>query len=288
MSSVNTRNKANTIESAAIPAGAIVVGACLFGLAKGLSALAKAALEESKNRALPNNQRALKSVAGLRAESAPLPLTDLGSGSLEAMKTKAFRQLAAQPFLVTNKAELKTSLTAIDRAGSLTELKTAYRYATAKLESEHQQIFTTALLQAGQRAALKIGFAKIESLPSPLASTVRFAATDALGRTLITEVAAPAGGDGRIESEVVGVSDGSCVGILDRFDKALEAEGVRSLPAKRKYTGGVCELSAVRDFLARKTAPDIAEATNTKNFAPTDDARRRQRLNQKRLGQKQK
>lgn len=48
MSSVSSRNEANVIESIAIPVGAIVVGACLFGLAKGLSALANAALKESK------------------------------------------------------------------------------------------------------------------------------------------------------------------------------------------------------------------------------------------------
>ena len=70
-----------------------------------------------------------------------------------------------------------------------------------KLENGHQQIFTTALFEASQRATLKIGFTKLESLPSPLASTVRFAATDALGKTIGTEISAPTGGDARIETE---------------------------------------------------------------------------------------
>ena len=291
MSSVSTRNKANTIESVAVPAGAIVVGACLFGLAKGLSTLASAVFKESNELNVNDKPPCLKSAARIRAESVPLLFTGSGEGNLEVLKTETFRQLAAQPFLVSNQAELKSSLTAIYRAKSLAELKTAHQSAIARLESGHQQIFSTALSEAGKRAALKIGFQKLESLPSPLASVARFAATDALGRTLITEISAPAGGDVRIETEVVGVSDGSCSRILDDFDQALEAEGVRSQPAKRKYTGGVCELAAVRDFLKRKISPRTAalpERALKPDFAPPGDTKRRRRLNQKQSGQKQK
>lgn len=288
MSAVNTRNKANTIESVAIPVGAIVVGACLFGLVKGLSALANAALNQSQNIKQNNKSSCLKSVAQIRAESTPLKLRDSANNNLETLKTEAFRQLAAQPFLVANQTELKTSLKAIDQAKSLVELKTAHQTAVATVESGHQQIFMTALIEAGKNATLKTGFQKLESLPSPLPSVARFAATDALGRTLITEITAPVGGDARVETEVVGVSDGSCNRILDDFDNALEAEGVRSQPAERKFTGGVCELAAVRDFLTRKVAPKSVGTAKEKDFAPASNTKRRQRLNQKPAGQKQK
>jgi hypothetical protein len=50
----------------------------------------------------------------------------------------------------------------------------------------------------------------------------------------------------------MGVTDGSCNEILDAFDRALEEAGVRAAPPKRKYTGGVCELAAARDYVLRK------------------------------------
>lgn len=289
MSAVSSRKQANVIESALIPVGAIVVGACLLGLAKGLSAVAKSALKESAEKAPVSYPNCLKSVAGLGAEaSAPLALTNVGDGNLETFKTEAFKQLASQPYLMTNPAELEPSLLMLDRAKTLEELKTAHQNALATLKSGHQQIFTDALVEAARQAALKIGFTKIVTLPTALQSAVRLAATDALGRTLVTEVWAPTGGDVRLETEIVGVTDGSCNAILDAFDKALEAEGVRSQPPKRKYTGGVCETAAVRDFLAQKVNPEVVKTFQAENCASTDDVKRRQRLNRKTQTQRQK
>lgn len=287
MSAINTRNKANTIESVAIPAGAIVVGACLVGLVKGLSFLANAALETTGGRAATDSSpRTLQSVAALRSDDNSLKLT--AAKKLENLKTEAFRRLVTAPLLISNGTELEPVLLKLDRAQTVPEFRAIHQDVVAKIENSHQEIFTTALLEAGKRAALKIGFAKIESLPSPLSSTARFAATDFSGRSIVTEISAPIGGDARIETEVIGVSDGSCQKILDAFDAALEAEGVRSQPANRKFTGGVCELAAVRDFLNRKPVPKSKVKSDTNDFARSDDTKRRQRLNQNRKSQKQK
>lgn len=282
MSAVSSRNEANVIESVAIPVGAIAVGACLFGLAKGLSALAKIALKESRDNSLSESPQYLKSVAELRAESASLKLSDFGNSNLESLKAEAFKQLATQPFLVANPAELKTSVMTLDGAKTLDELKTAHQKVVTALIGGHQQVFTTALVQASQRASLKIGFTKIESLPSPLGSTVRFAATDSKGRTLVTEINAVKDGNMRVETEVVGVSDGSCNSILNDFDNALENEGVKSKTPQRKFTGGVFELAAVREFLKGKIAPTTKNAPKTKPITSNDDGIKRTRqLNQK-------
>lgn len=222
-------------------------------------------------------------MAQIRTESRALELTDFGDGNLEALKTRTFRQLATQPFLVANPAELKTSVVALDRAKTLGELKAAHKSVMATLESGHQQVFTTALVQASQRAALKIGFTKIEVLPSPLQSTVRFAATDSKGKTLVTEISGTKDGNMRVETEVVGVSDGSCNTILNHFDAALESEGVKSKTPQRKFTGGVCELAAVREFLNRKIVSTTQNHIKSKPLASNDDGIKRTRL----LNQKQ-
>ena len=288
MSATNTRSKANEIESIAIPAGAIVVGACLVGLAKGLSFIAKTAIQATKESAALTNPQAIKSVSQLRVESKP-PLINMSDKSdIKSLKSQAFKQIVSQPFLVADASELKERIATLDNAKSIKELKTAHQNLVQTLENGHQKIFSNALLEAGKRAALKIGFEKIESLPSLKQSVIRFAATDQMGRTIVTEINAPKDRDVRIETEVVGVSDGSCNSILDSFDKALETEGVRSQPATRKFTGGVCELSAVRDFLRRKPMPKTAKPVKAKEFAPANDSKRRKRLNRKNQTQKQK
>lgn len=281
MSEVTTRNKANTIESLAMPVGAIVVGACLVGLAKGLSFLAKAAIAECEKGLNPSPT--LRSVATLRSET-PLEMTLSKGQELDSLKKQAFKQLANKPLLTANRMELEQSLMKLDRAKTLTEFISTHTDMLTKLEDGHQKIFSTALLEAGKRAALKIGFGKIEALRSPVSTTIRFAATDALGRSLVTEISAPKDRDVRIETEVVGVSDGSCHSILDDFDKALEAEGVRSQPAKRKVTGGVCELAAVRAFVEKEVAPTAATNVANKPTEITNDAVKRvRRLNKKPL-----
>ena len=282
MSEVTTRNKANTIESLAIPVGAIVVGACLVGLAKGLSFLARAAIAECEKTLNPSPT--LRSVATLRSEIAPLEMTLSKGQELASLKKQAFKQLASQPLLTANRRELEQSVMKLDRAKTLTEFISTHTDMLANLEDGHQKIFSTALLEAGKRAALKIGFGKIETLRSPVSTTIRFAATDALGRSLVTEISAPKDRDVRIETEVVGVIDGSCHSILDDFDKALEVEGVRSQPAKRKVTGGVCETAAVRAFVGKEIAPTAAaNVTNKPASLSLDAVKRVRRLNKKPL-----
>lgn len=281
MSEVTTRNKANTIESLAIPVGAIVVGACLVGLAKGLSFLARTAIAECEKTLNPS--RTLRSVASLRSETSP-EMTVSNGQELDALKKQAFKQLATRPLLTTNWKELEQGVMKLDRAKTLTEFVSTHTDILTKLEDGHQKIFSTALFEAGKRAALKIGFGKIEGLRSPVSTILRFAATDPSGRSLVTEISAPKDRDVRIETEVVGVSDGSCHSILDDFDKALEAEGLRSQPAKRKVTGGVCELAAVRAFVEREIAPmAMANAANKPAAITNDAVKRARRLNKKTL-----
>ena len=290
MSSVSTRNKVNEVNSVAIPAGAIVAGACLFALAKGLSFAAKTAIQASKEMKSPNKPQAIRSVSTIRSETKSLEMNFSKTSNLETLKSQAFTQIASQPFLVTDSAKLKSSITALDNAKTIGEFKSTHQVLIEKLENGHQKIFSNAVLDAGKRAALKIGFEKIESLPSLKQSAIRFAATDQLGRTIVTEINAPKDREVRIETEVVGVNDGSCNSILDSFDKALEAEGVRSQTPTRKYTGGVCELSAVRDFLNRKPhkEPKTKSSANSKKNVAADDLIRTRKLNQANQTQKQK
>jgi hypothetical protein len=85
-------------------------------------------------------------------------------------------------------------------------------------------------------------------------------ATDPAGRSLVTEIGTLPSGEASLTTEVVGVRDGSCGQILDRFDATLERLGVHAGPPQRRSTGGVCELAAARDLLRKKALGSVRRA----------------------------
>jgi hypothetical protein len=130
---------------------------------------------------------------------------------------------------------------------------------------------------ACQQAAVRVGFDRLETLAG-LRGELRLIASDPAGRTLVTEIRTGGNGDVGLETEVVGVSDGSCHEILDAFDRSLEAEGIRSAPSQRKFTGGVCELAAAREFVRRKVKRPTTQAPPAVKTG-REAIRRTQRLN---------
>lgn len=282
MSSTSSRRKANRVRSAGTPIGAIIAGACLVGLAKGLSAIAKAAFDQTIQLEPITNNPQLKSVAQIRAETRLKNQRTPVTGDLETIKGQVLADIASQPLWLANGAVLDAKVAALSQSSTLAGIEVAKNDLMKTLEVGQQKIFTTTLLNACHNAALEIGFKKIEARPSPLPSVFRLSAEDSIGRGFVIEVTAPLDRDVRIETEVVGVNDGSCNSILDAFDKALEDQGVRSQPPKRKYTGGVCETAAVRDFLADKAVREAKGPVQDEKFALNPGIRRAQRLNQKR------
>ena len=107
---------------------------------------------------------------------------------------------------------------------------------------------------------------------------MRVIATDPAGRTLVTEIVNSRDGEPGLETEVVGVTDGSCNPILDAFDKALEAEGVHSAPPTRKFTGGVCELAAAREFVRKKISQ--GQSSGIKASSSNNDIQQLRRMQQ--------
>jgi hypothetical protein len=169
--------------------------------------------------------------------------------------------LSAVPFHVLDAKSIETKWQALVNSSTLDEAHRAQECLIRTIEQSHQTVFTNTLALACQNAAIETGFAKIETLPSQV-GVIRFSATDPRGRSLVTEIRTEKG-ETALETEVVGVTDGSCAKILDAYDASLEKQGVKSGPPARKFTGGICELAAAREFLRRKVKPSAAKASAT-------------------------
>jgi hypothetical protein len=201
---------------------------------------------------------------GIHRELAQYGLTALESTRLETLMALRVTPYACEP------AALQPTLRALMEAGTRTEAAIAAKQLVTAAECGHREFLTKALVAACENASLEAGFPHLETTGG-LDGATRVIGTDNDGRALITEVRTDEHAELLVETEVVGVTDGSCVSIMDRFDRALEKGGVRTQSPVRKATSGVCELAAAKEFL-KKMQP---QETTRKN-----SSQRTQKLNQ--------
>ena len=174
----------------------------------------------------------------------------------EAYKVAQLLTIEQSDYRLDDPSAVEAQLGRLSAAASLDEARQVVGDVHAALETEHRRVFENRLTLACEQAALKTGFRQLETSTSPL-GTLRVIARDDTGRALVTEISDVDKDAPRIDTEVVGVSDNSCEGILDRFDEALEEEGVRSAPPSRTSTGGISQLAAAKEFMHR-TAKRLA------------------------------
>jgi hypothetical protein len=127
-----------------------------------------------------------------------------------------------------------------------------------QLLTSHQSAFTEHLVLAVQSAASAVKFQHVSVTNAP-DGTVRAIASDGKGRTLITEIGTSIDRPPTLATEIIGVSDESCHPILDGYDRALAEAGVISSPPERKFTGGICELAAAKEFVQQPIKPVISK-----------------------------
>ena len=252
-----------------VPAGAKLARRAVKGISKKFDA----DLGTGDER-FARSGETIRPVSKIRSEFKAL-VPDLGPlASADDAKKVVFSALASSPFYMTDENGFKERIAALERSATIEEVRSAASGISEFLETGNQKVLAEAIRMACERASNRIGFTRFEAIPVPVSSTqVRFAATDALGRTLVTEISAPLDGDVRVDTEVLGVSDDSCHKLLEEFHEALRREGVDIAgPPTRESTGGICTSAAAREFLALK-AP---VKRMTRNATPGAAARRKQ------------
>jgi hypothetical protein len=276
MSAVTSRPRVSGIVLTAA-AGSLVAGAALTaGLLRTAGAAVRALHRELQaNR--PARSGEILPLATVRQASAALPAARAHEvralPALDAVKLDTAVRLSS--LVAADAAPLAAPLRALEAASTLEQAHTAARSLMVAAQAEHHRVFTSTLVAACSRASLAVGFRHVET-STAADGTLRVVATSDAGHALVTEIQAAPDAEPRMASEVIGLHDGSCNAILDRFDQALEAEGVRSAPPRRSFTGGVCELSAAREFVRRTVRPKSKPASQSKTTteAPARTVRR--------------
>lgn len=278
MSTVSRRPRVKSITSAALQAVAMhcveAVGSMVRNTIRSIETANLDSLTKSAMTSPLSIDSAVLPVsvvtAGLPAVRAQVAneLAKYGLPALETAKLGTLLTLRAAPF-VCEPASLQAPLQAVANAKTEAAVLQAASGLFETATTGHLQMMTDALATACKRASVESGFPTVDTMVG-IEGDIRIIASDDRGRALVTEIHSGRKHEPSLETEVVGVTDGSCVGILDRFDRALEEQGVRGIAPERKWTGGVCELGAAKELLKKlqfssKGKQDAAQRTRKLN-----------------------
>lgn len=277
MSEISSRPRVRSIASRAVDAqvlGSVAVGTLV---ATALRGLAREALATQPSIECPRIERLIASpeaaarLADMRVDAATRVAP--GAGRILTEKTAAFLAISQAP-LVVRPAGVTAYIERLVEASTIEAVQQAEFDLVHAVKSEHSHVVSEALATSCRQASIAAGFVDVETTVGARGDR-RVVATDASGRALITEI--HRGDDTHapsVETEVVGFTDGRCHAILDRFDAAMEAQGVcMEGSPERKWTGGVCELSMARDFIRQKVAPAVRRPESSR-IAHTRPVRR--------------
>jgi hypothetical protein len=213
-----------------------VTGVTLTAAASVITALAASRLSAQGRRVLANLTADLPTTldsigpAHLSAAAARL-----GSHPLSAGEARLVRELASVASLAVGDTR---------RLQDALQARPIEQWAGI-IRQEHQQVFRRTLTDAISRACRKLEYGTIQPAGDQLV------AEDRDGRALAVQI----GEDGNIRAEVLGLADGSCHAVLDRFLRALADEGVKIAKINdRRWTGGSPQTQAGVRWAAKRGA----------------------------------
>lgn len=177
------------------------------------------------------------------AQQAQLSLTET---------SQTLAAVAAAPFVNSNPQLIQEAFQPLKTANTLATVESSLNHFNQVLETQHQQLLIEKVVLACTNASLKTGFTPIPSSGQIVNGTVRLIANDSEGRSLTTEISSNPDHDLAMATEVIGLSDNRCEEILDLFEEALKQEGVNFSEPERKFTGGICELEAAKEFVRKR------------------------------------
>lgn len=177
------------------------------------------------------------------AEGAAVGMEEARVRSIQAQAAQVLSHCVAPP-----DHGLDAPVARLAEATTHREAVVAHRELLRAVEAGHQRVLVGHLALACASAAASAGF-PVATDPVARGGVVRLVCTDASGLALVTEIYTDAPGGVSMATEVVGTRGSRCQDVLDRFDAALEASGVRAGPPRRRRTGGVCLLDGAREHV---------------------------------------
>ncbi|WP_448571377.1 hypothetical protein [Trichothermofontia sp.] len=223
-------------------------------------------------------EQGVRPVPAVRAQVHSLQQTALQLAQEQQVPLTVATQVAAHiaDTLYVHHDPLDADWQALEQATTLEAARVSLESFTQTLESQHQTLLVQSISLACEQAALKVGFGTLH-VPTTRNGLLRLVATDEQGRALVTEISTDPEQPLTMATELIGMSDASCEEILTAFDAALVEAGLRLGPPERKFTGGICELDAARDFVRQRLTPTPTKTPTKATPKPAKSASPRPR-----------
>lgn len=256
MSKVETRR--NITEIQAIPLSSMVsnVSRTASVVSNAVVTMTDAAIKEMITGNVNLQASTLKSEMGSTALYSPVNLrqqfSEIYTSSitefsgvkevLTRQKAAALKTISSCDYQVQSPATIQQGITQIMQADAQQSFSRAVESVMNEIQAQHNQVFTHHLSSIVKEASIKSGFAK-EVKVKVLNQKLSVIATNEHGQALLSEIQVDKKSQ-RLDlvTETIGISDGSCNVILQKFGEELEKAGVKYGESSSKWTGGACWL----------------------------------------------
>ncbi|MDH6357800.1 hypothetical protein [Parabacteroides sp. PF5-9] len=184
---------------------------------------------------------------------ATLNKSETKSDEVSIIKAAAIMTMQQENLKIENKPLIMRSIQELMNASTVKQTTEKLTTAFSDIKNEHAKVFNNTLSSAIQIASSNVGFVNIKSeIVSP--NLTRIVATNPNGYNLISEIHIDNKKKVDIQSELEGITDGSCKKIMDDFNKELESLGVIAERKERKPTGGIAQMEYAKTLQKRRKA----------------------------------
>jgi len=165
-----------------------------------------------------------------------------GLSTLEATKVSVIATVSKMNFKVEEGKAVRQAMKALVNTREGNSLKKEVKSLMNHLEVSHTKAFSSALAKACVKASLAVGFKQVEV--KDVLGKLEIIATNSIGQRLISEIAVDARTNAvNVNTETIGMTDGSCSVIMNQFNNELKRMGIKIGTEETKFTGGVCQMS---------------------------------------------
>ncbi len=175
----------------------------------------------------------------------PINLKDMessGVSPLTARKAAWFSVLGKMDYKIVQPNFIKANVMAVIRAGNMKALNNEMKTVMQILEVEHTKVFVNNLAKACANASFNVGFKDIEF--KKVQGKLEVIATNGIGQHLNSEIGLDAKTNNvNVNTETIGVADGSCTRIISNFNDELKKMGIKIGSENTKPTGGIPQMS---------------------------------------------
>jgi len=158
---------------------------------------------------------------------------------IQTQKHTLIQSIVELPFQITEPDKIKDKIIQLHRS-DVSNVKTASNNLIKEVEKQHCSVFKKELSRIVSLASQEAGFKTINIRTNDLNPVV--VAINNEGKGIISEVKInDKSKQIDIISETVGITDGSCHDIMNKYSNSLKKYGVKFSTAERKITGGKCQ-----------------------------------------------